>query len=193
MIFGQLEHSARYGRRAQGDEFEPGKHLAQREQTDEPIGELGEVTRQVLGAEVVIRAMQGALDVSQDRIDLGERRMLGACRSTSGHERLVKAPCVLHGTEAGQGVGQPDGAGVAVAPGQATISSLRNAPIRHRRILTGRPSRLSSTAATNGVLPSAPRPRLPPWRSPTQYASASCTHPKCACRRAPSSPASVWA
>ena len=60
---------------------------------------------------------------------------------------------------------------------QAAISSLWNAPTRLRRILTGRPSRLSSTAATNGVLPGAPRPRLPPRRSPPQYASSSCTQP----------------
>src|ERR1700712_764172 len=31
---------------------------------------------------------------------------------------------------------------------------------------TGLPSGLVSTAATNGVLPGAPRPRLPPERSP---------------------------
>ena len=44
--------------------------------------------------------------------------MPGACRSTSDHERLVKTPCVLHGTEAAQGVGQHDGAGLEVAPGR---------------------------------------------------------------------------
>ena len=43
--------------------------------------------------------------------------MPGACWSTSGHERLVKAPCVSHGTKAAQGVGQHDGAGIEVAPG----------------------------------------------------------------------------
>ena len=39
------------------------------------------------------------------------------CRSTSGHKRLVKTPSVLHGTEAAQGVGQYDGAGLEVALG----------------------------------------------------------------------------
>ena len=48
--------------------------------------------------------MQRALDVAQDGVDPGERRMPGACWSTSGHERLVKAPCVSHGTKAAQGV-----------------------------------------------------------------------------------------
>src|SRR4029077_16863605 len=31
---------------------------------------------------------------------------------------------------------------------------------------TGLPAAAVSTAATKGVLPGAPRPRLPPWRSP---------------------------
>ena len=40
------------------------------------------------------------------------------CRALAGplpgHERLVKAPCVSHGTKAGQGVGHDDGAGLEV-------------------------------------------------------------------------------
>ena len=43
--------------------------------------------------------------------------MLGGCWPTSGHERLVKAPCVAHGTKAAQGVGHDDGPGLEVAPG----------------------------------------------------------------------------
>ena len=82
----------------------------------EPVGELGEVARQVLGAEVMVRAVQRTLDVAQDRIDPGERRMPGAGRSTSGHERLVKAPGALHRGEAAQGVGHHDGTGLKMAP-----------------------------------------------------------------------------
>src|SRR5579864_6311278 len=37
---------------------------------------------------------------------------------------------------------------------------------RHSLSRTGFPSSVVSTAATNGVLPGAPRPRLPPERSP---------------------------
>ena len=69
IILSQLEHSVRHGRSSQGDECEPGKHLAQRESAVESIGKLGEVARQVLGADVVVAAMQRALDVAQDRID----------------------------------------------------------------------------------------------------------------------------
>ena len=63
----------------------------------EAVGELGQVARQMLGAEMVVGAMKGALDVAQNRVDPSERGMLGALRSTSGHERLVNAPGVLHG------------------------------------------------------------------------------------------------
>src|SRR3954465_70796 len=50
-------------------------------------------------------------------------------------------------------------------------------------LATGRPSRLGlrsavvSTAATNGVLPAAPRPRLPPERWPPREASSISTRP----------------
>ena len=94
-----------------------GKHLREREAAAEAVGELGKVARQMLGAEVVVSAMKGALDVAQNRVDPSERGMLGALRSTSGHERLVNAPCLLHGAEAAQGVGHHDGAGLQVAPG----------------------------------------------------------------------------
>ena len=52
----------------------------------------------------MMRAVQRALDVARDRIDSGERRMPGALRSTAGHERLVKAPCLSHRGEAPQAV-----------------------------------------------------------------------------------------
>ena len=65
---------------------------------------------------MVVGAMKGALDVAQNRVDPSERGMLGALRSTSGHERLVNAPGVFHGVKAAQGVGHHDGAGLKVAP-----------------------------------------------------------------------------
>ena len=57
MVLSQLEHSLRHGRGAQGDECEAGKHLREREAAAEAVGELGKVARQMLGAEVVVRAM----------------------------------------------------------------------------------------------------------------------------------------
>ena len=66
---------------------------------------------------MVVGAMQGALDVAQDRVNPSERWITGACRSTSGHERMVNTPGELHSTKTGQGVGEDDGTGLEVAPG----------------------------------------------------------------------------
>ena len=95
MILGKFEYSVRHRRSAQSDECKAGKHLP----------------------EVVIGAMQRALDVAQDRVDPGERRMLGACWSTSGHKRGVNTPCVSYGTKAAQSVGNDHSAGLEVTPG----------------------------------------------------------------------------
>ena len=60
---------------------------------------------------------------------------------------------------------------------QVASSSLRKAPTRLKRILTGGPSRLSSTAATTGDLTGARLLRLALRHSPSQYLSSSCTQP----------------
>ena len=91
----------------------------------------------------MIRAVQRALDVTQDRIDPGERRMPGAgpvhLRSrTAGENTRRVSPAAKH----------PKPSDTATVPGskwhraQVALSSLRNPPTRLRRILTGRPSRL---------------------------------------------------
>ena len=59
---------------------------------------------------------QGALDIAQNGVDPSELRMAYAVRPTSGDERVVKTPRVLHGAEAGQPIGYHDGAGLEVAP-----------------------------------------------------------------------------
>ena len=94
---------------------EPGKHLGERESEVEPTGELGEVSRQVPGADVVVAAMQRALDVAQDGIYPGQCRMLRAVRCACGHERLVKTPGALHRREAAQGIAEHEGARFEVA------------------------------------------------------------------------------
>ena len=70
IILSQLEHSVRHRRGSHGDECEAGKHLPEREAAAEAVGELGQVAPQMLGAEVVVRAMKGALDVAQYRVVL---------------------------------------------------------------------------------------------------------------------------
>ena len=49
---------------------------------------------------------------------------------------------------------------------RAAMEALRKPVTRRSFKRTGLPSGVVSTAATNGVLPAAPRPRLPPERSP---------------------------
>ena len=91
IVLSQLEHSDGHGRSAEGAIREGGKHLAEREAAVEPNGERDEVSWQVLGADVVIAAMQRALDVAEDRIDPGQRRMLRAGRSTPGCHELFRS------------------------------------------------------------------------------------------------------
>ena len=57
------------------------------------------------------------------------------------------------------------------------IPRLRKPPAGTGSALRGRPSGLVGTAATNGVLPGAPRPRLPPERTPPRWASSISTRP----------------
>src|SRR3954451_23933052 len=58
-----------------------------------------------------------------------------------------------------------------------SISRLRKPFTTLSRSRLGRLSGVVSTAATIGVLPAAPRPRLPPGRSPPRWASSTSTRP----------------
>ena len=108
----------------------------------------------------------------------GERRMLGTCWSTSGHERLVKAPCVSHGTKAAQGVGHHHGAGLEVAPGPGRDLLAAN-PTDTAQAHSHRPA-LAIELDRDGRTASCPA-RLarisPRGAAPPQYASSSCTQP----------------
>ena len=122
IVLSECEHSERHRGSAQGDECEAGKHLPEREATIEPVGELGRVPRRMLGAQMVIRAMQRAPNVAQDGVDPGELRLPGTCRPTSGRECLAKTPGVLRRAETPQGVrltglrGQPPATSTSSRP-----------------------------------------------------------------------------
>ena len=96
--------------------------------------------------------------------------MLGALRSTSGHERLV-TPCLLHGGEAAQGA-EPRR---CRAPGRAISSAHRHG------------SGASATGGHERFLPGAPRG----WPRRSYACRAAPSRPKGACRHGPSSPASL--
>ena len=57
-------------------------------------------------------------------------------------------------------------AGSRLARANASIERLQKLPTRRSLRRLGLPSGVVLTAATNGVLPGAPRPRLPPPRCP---------------------------
>src|SRR3954463_7013286 len=57
-------------------------------------------------------------------------------------------------------------AGPRWRPAQPLIETRRKLATRLNLTRTGLPSAVVSTAATKGVLPALPRPRLPPERSP---------------------------
>src|SRR4051794_19669531 len=59
-----------------------------------------------------------------------------------------------------------------------STSRLRKPLTTLSRSRFGLRSAVVSTAATNGVLPAAPRPRLPPGRSPPRWASSTSTRPE---------------
>src|SRR5829696_9797960 len=58
-----------------------------------------------------------------------------------------------------------------------STSFLRKPLTTVSRSRLGLRSAVVSTAATTGVLPAAPRPRLPPGRSPPRYVSSISTRP----------------
>ena len=64
-----------------------------------------------------------------------------------------------------------------MAPSKRMISRLRKPSTGTSLTLRGRPSGPVETAATNGVLPGAPRPRLPSEHTPPSQASSISTRP----------------
>ena len=114
----------------------------------------------MIGREVKKGVVQRALDAAQDRVDPILCQMQGKLRSTAGPNDWCKQQVCCTAPE------QPKASDATTVPGsgwhwdQAAPSSLQSSLTRLRRILTVRSSRLSSNAATNSVLPDAPRPQL---------------------------------
>ena len=76
------------------------------------------------------------------------------------------------------GAGDDDAARASrLVRANASIDRLQKLPTRRSFRRLGLPSVVVSAAATNGVLPGAPRPRLPPVHSPPTYASSMSISP----------------
>src|ERR1700722_3646150 len=132
----------------------------------EAVFELGEVARYMLAADGTVGSDDRRLDVTQCRIDPFEGRRARRLRPRAGFDDLMRAAGIGHAGEAPKPVADHRAVRVETALGEPEIAWPQKLVTRRNFRRTGLPSWVVSTAATNGVLPGAPRPRLPPVRSP---------------------------
>ena len=126
--------------------------------------EAGEIAFGVIGSELAIGSGDRALDVSERSVDPLEGRHAGCLAARAGANRPVVMAGMAEGGPTGVSVGHDLGVG-SPALWPRVISRLRKPLTGASLALRGRPSGPVATAATNGVLPCAPRPRLPPERA----------------------------
>src|SRR5205823_1142712 len=98
-----------------------------------------------------------------DPLECGVQRGVAA---VPGYDRLMDAAGVAYAGEAAQSVTDDGAGGIEIALRQGRNAARRNPVTRRNFKRIGLPSGVVSTAATIGVLPGEPRPRLPPFRSP---------------------------
>ena len=132
----------------------------------EAVGEAGEVGLRMLRADVVAGAGERGFDVAQAGID----HLNGAPLAARLPEPVAIGKCWQ---PAFSTVGQQDRPSLTtLLPAAKSRSASRSTSFLRKPLTTLSRSRLGlrsavvSTAATIGVLPAAPRPRLPPGRSP---------------------------
>src|SRR5262252_3197208 len=106
-----------------------------------------------------VSASDGAFDVSKGSVDPLERGGQSDLAARSSDDRLMDAPGVAD-------TGETVLAELKLRFAKAVISARRKPVTRRNFKRIGLPSGVVSTAATIGVLPGEPRPRLPPFRSP---------------------------
>ena len=78
----------------------------------------------------------------------------------------MRAPGIGDAGETLKAVAETAQSGSRLRLANPAIEAAQKLVTRRNFSRTGFPSAVVSTAATNGVLPGAPRPRFPPWRSP---------------------------
>ena len=117
--------------------------------------------------------VDGAIDAGDGGLDVAERGVdpLAGWRASGGGTRagldhLVTAPGVGDGGEAGQAIADDHAVWVEAALGETRDRMVAEAGDPAQLQAYSLPPGVVSTAATNGVLPAAPRPRFPPERSP---------------------------
>ena len=129
-------------------------------------GEAGEVALGMVGAELAVGPGDRALDVAERRVDPFERGHTSSLGSRAGAHRAMAAGALAEHTPTAEAVGD-DRASRRQPMRRATCDlALAEALDRRQLELARTPPAPVETAATKGVLPAAPRPRLPPERLP---------------------------
>ena len=118
----------------------------------------------MLGSDGMVGAPDAVFDVADRRVDPLEGGDLDGLGATAGDDWLVAAARLGDGAEAAEGVADHGGAGDQGA--QAELFDLGLAEALDGVQLEAQRVMVVSTATTKGVLPAAPRPRLPPRRAP---------------------------
>src|SRR6267142_1636082 len=159
MILSEFEEAVWHRRGSDCDIAEAWHHGGEIVSAVKAVLEFGEVAGYMLVADGAVSASDGALDVAEGGVDPLEGRVQGGFATGSSDDRLVDAAGVADPSEAVQ-------AGWKLRCAKVAISARRKPFTRRNFKRIGLPSGVVSTAATIGVLPGEPRPRLPPLRSP---------------------------
>ncbi len=89
MSLSQLEQAVGHGRRVRSREAEARKHRGEVKAAVESVAEFSQVTRQMLGTDLMISAVQGILDVTDDGVEPAKLLHLDAGGTATGNHRLV--------------------------------------------------------------------------------------------------------
>ena len=165
MIFSQFEEAVWHRRGSDCDIAEAWHHGGEIVSAVEAVLEFGEVAGYMLVADGAVSASD-ALDVAEGGVDPLESRVQGGLATGSSDDRLVDAAGVGDPSEAVQAVADNGAGGMELRCAKVAISARRKPFTRRNFKRIGLPSGVVSTAATIGVLPGEPRPRMPPLRSP---------------------------
>ena len=185
MSLSQFEEAVGHWRGADGGPAETGRHGGEIVASIEAVGEFGQVAGDVLLADGPLGGGDGGLDVAERGVDPLEggwphRRAAGA-----GADRLMCASRIGDTAEASEAIADDGAGGDRGCAGPAFPPPCAGS--RRPGAASGAPAgprALVSMATMIGVLPGAPRPRLPPERPPPREASSISTRPV---RRLPAS------
>src|SRR6516162_6320088 len=166
MILSQFEEAVWHRRGSDCDIAEAWHHGGEIVSAIKAVLEFGEVTGYMLVADGAVSASDSALDVAEGGVDPLEGRVQSGLATGSSEDRLVGEAGVADPSEAVQAVTDNGAGGMELRCAKVAISARRKPFTRRNFKRIGLPSGVVSTAATIGVLPGEPRPRLRPLRSP---------------------------